>query len=96
MQKFIYRGDTMTKNRKIEILVEEINGLNEENKRLRKLSNEELSKEMLKEIKRYGQIMDKLCESNKKLNELRFLSLMNTWKYRWMIWCVKMKKLLKI
>lgn len=86
----------MTKNRKIAILVKEINELNKENKRLHDISSEKLSNDMLKEIKRYSRITDRLCDLHKKLNELRFMGLKNRLKYRRMMCGVKIRRMLGI
>ena len=48
----------MTKNRKIELLVNDNKRLIDENRKLHKLNNEEISRNMLSEMERYSDVID--------------------------------------
>ena len=83
----------MTKNRKIELLVNDNKRLIDENKKLHKLNNEEISKNMLSEMERYSDVIDKLYE---KYIELRLIGIKNRWRYRVMLFGLKVRKVLGI
>ena len=52
----------MTKNRKIQLLVNDNKRLMDENKRLHELGNEELGNKMISEMERYSDLIEKLNE----------------------------------
>lgn len=75
----------MTKSRKIELLINDNKRLKEENKRLHELNNEEISKNMLSEMERYSDVIDKLYEKYKELDRLRVSGIRNRRKYKAML-----------
>ena len=86
----------ITKNDKIRILINDNQRLEEENKKLHELSNEQLSKDMVEQMNQYAEIMEKLHDKYIELDKLRFVGLMNRWKYQWMIMWFKVKKILAL
>lgn len=82
----------MTRNRKIKLLINDNKRLIQENKRLHELNNESLSKKILSEMERYTYIIGKLYDKYKELDKLRLLGLMNRWKYRWMMYSIKIRR----
>ena len=86
----------MTKNRKIELLVNDNKRLIDENKKLHKLNNEEISRNMLSEMERYSDVIDKLYEKYRELDKLRMIGIKNRWKYRVMLMGLKVRKVLGI
>ena len=85
----------MTKNRKIELLINDNNRLIDENKKLHKLNNEEISKNMLSEMERYSDVIDKLYEKYKELDKLKLIGIKNRWKYRVMLMGLKVRKVIR-
>ena len=86
----------MTKNRKIELLIKDNKRLIDENKKLHKLNSEEISRNMLSEIERYSDIIDKLYEKYKELDKLRLIGIRNKWRYKMMLWGLKVRKMFGI
>lgn len=86
----------MTKNRKIELLVNDNKRLIDENKRLHKLNNEEISRNMLSEMERYSDVIDKLYEKYRELDKLKLIGIKNRWGYRVMLFGLKVRKSLGI
>lgn len=82
----------MTKNKKIKLLINDNKRLLEENRKLHKLNNEEISINMLSEMERYSDVIDKLYEKYKELDKLRLIGIKNRWRYRVMIMKLKMRK----
>lgn len=82
----------MTKNRKIELLINDNIKLMEENKRLRELSNEELGSKMVSGMERYTDIIEKLSKKYIELERLRATGIKNRWKYRMMLLGLKVRK----
>ena len=86
----------MTKNRKIELLINDNIRLTKENKKLHELNNEEIGKKMIAEMERYSDVIDKLYEKYKELDKLRMIGIKNRWKYRVMLMGLKVRKSLGI
>ncbi len=82
----------MTKNRKIELLINDNIKLMEENKRLRELSNEELGSKMVSGMVKYTDVIEKLNEQYIGLERLRVMGIKNRWKYRMMLLGLKVRK----
>lgn len=83
----------MTKNKKIKLLIDDNKRLIEENKKLHQQNNEEISKKMIAEMERYSDVVDKLYQKYKELNQLKLAVIKNHWKYQWMLAKVKIRKL---
>lgn len=81
----------ITKNDKIRILKNDNQRLSEENKKLHELSNEQLSNNMIEQISQYVEIMEKLHNKYIELDRLKFIGLMNKYKYQWMIMIWKIR-----
>lgn len=84
----------MTKNRKIELLINDNKKIIEENRRLHELSNEQLSKNMISEIDRYSKVINLLYGKYDELNSLKLLGIRNHWKYRIMFLWLGVRKML--
>ena len=82
----------MTKNRKIELLINDNIKLMEENKRLHELSNEELGSKMVSGMERYTDIIEKLSKKYIGLERLRVTGIKNRWKYKMMLLGLKVRK----
>lgn len=82
----------MTKNRKIELLINDNIKLMEENKRLRELSNEELGSKMVSGMERYTDIIEKLSKKYIDMDRLRVTGIKNRWKYKMMLLGLKVRK----
>ncbi len=82
----------MTKNRKIQLLVNDNKKLIDENKRLHELNNEEIGKKMLSEMERYSDVIDKLYGKYIELDRLRVTAIKNRWRYRLMVWGLRVRK----
>lgn len=82
----------MTKNRKIELLINDNIKLMEENKRLRELSNEELGSKMVSGMVKYTDVIEKLNEQYIELDRLRVTGIKNRWKYKMMRLGLKVRK----
>ena len=83
----------MTKNKKIKLLINDNKRLLEENKKLHKLNNEEISINMLSEMERYSDVIDKLYEKYKELDRLRITRIRNRLKYKRMLLGLKIRKM---
>lgn len=86
----------MTKNRKIKLLVNDNKRLMEENKRLHELSSEELGSKMISEMEQYSDVIEKLNAKYMELDRLRITGIRNRYKYRMMLFGLKMRKLFGI
>lgn len=62
----------MTKNKKIEILLEDNQRLSNENNRYSENTNEELSKKMRSEIREYINVNDKIVKEYEQINRLKW------------------------
>lgn len=82
----------MTKNRKIELLINDNIKLMEENKRLHELSNEELGSKMVSGMERYTDIIEKLSKKYIDMDRLRATGIKNKWKYKMMLLGLKVRK----
>ena len=82
----------MTKNRKIELLINDNIKLMEENKRLHELSNEELGSKMVSGMERYTDIIEKLSKKYIDMDRLRVTGIKNRWKYKMMLLGLKVRK----
>lgn len=82
----------MTKNRKIELLINDNIKLMEENKRLHELSNEELGSKMVSGMVKYTDVIEKLNEQYIELERLRATGIKNRWKYKMMLLGLKVRK----
>ena len=82
----------MTKNRKIKLLINDNKRLMEENKRLHELSNEELGSKMVSEMERYTDVIDKLYKKYGELDRLRITGIRNRYKYKMMLFGLKVRK----
>lgn len=83
----------MTKNKKIKLLINDNKRLLEENRKLHKLNNEEISINMLSEMERYSDVIDKLYEKYKELDRLRITRIRNRLKYKRMLLGLKIRKM---
>ena len=86
----------MTKNRKIQLLVNDNKRLMDENKRLHELNNEELGNKMVSEMERYADVIDKLYDKYIELDRLRVEGIRNKWKYLIMLMGLKVRKVLGV
>ena len=86
----------MTKNRKIKLLINDNIRLTKENKKLHELNNEEIGKEMIAEMERYSDVIDKLYEKYRELDKLKLIGIKNRWKYRVMLLGLKVRNALGI
>ena len=82
----------MTKNRKIELLINDNIKLMEENKRLHELNNEELGSKMVSGMERYTDIIEKLSKKYIDMDRLRVTGIKNRWKYKMMLLGLKVRK----
>ena len=82
----------MTKNRKIKLLINDNKRLMEENKRLHELSSEELGSKMISEMERYTDVIDKLYKKYGELDRLRITGIRNRYKYKMMLFGLKVRK----
>lgn len=82
----------MTKNRKIELLINDNIKLMEENKRLHELNNEELGSKMVSGMVKYTDVIEKLNEQYIELDRLRVTGIKNRWKYKMMRLGLKVRK----
>ena len=96
MQKITIQGGTMTKNKKIKLLINDNKRLLEENKKLNELSNEEISRKMVSEMERYSDVIDKLYGKYKELDRLRIIGVRNRCKYQTMLLGLKARKMFGI
>jgi len=88
----ISEGDTMTKNKKIELLINDNKKLIEENKKLHELNSEELSSKISSGIDRYTDVIEKLNKKYIELDRLRIAGIKNRWKYHRMLLDLKVRK----
>ena len=86
----------MTKNRKIELLANDNKRLMQENKRLHELNNEELGNKMISEMEKYFDVIGKLNEQYIELDRLRITGIKNKWKYKMILWGLKVRKVFGI
>ena len=86
----------MTKNRKIQLLVNDNKRLMDENKRLHELGSEELGKKMISEMEKYSDVIDKLYDKYMELDRLRITGIKNRWRYRIMLMGLKVRKVLGV
>ena len=86
----------MTKNRKIQLLVNDNKKLIGENKRLRELNSEELGNKMVSEMEKYSDVIEKLNEQYIELDRLRITGIRNKWRYRMMLFGLKVRKVFGI
>jgi len=82
----------MTKNRKIELLVNDNKRLMDENRRLHEISSEEISKKMISEMERYTDVIDKLYVKYGGLDRLRLIGIKNKLKYQRMLLGLRLRK----
>lgn len=82
----------MTKNRKIELLINDNIKLMEENKRLHEVSNEELGSKMVSWMGEYTDVIEKLNGQYIELDRLRVTGIKNRWKYKMMLLGLKVRK----
>ena len=82
----------MTKNRKIELLINDNIKLMEENKRLHELNNEELGNKMVSWMGEYTDAIEKLNRQYIELDRLRATGIKNRWKYKMMLLGLKVRK----
>lgn len=86
----------ITKKDKIRILINENAKLEEENKKYRMVSDKSLTDHMVMQMNSYMQINKQLHKKYIELDKLRFVGLMNRWKYQWMFMWFKVKKILAL
>lgn len=82
----------MTKNKKIKLLINDNKRLMDENKRLHKLSSVELRNQMISEMEKYSDVIEKLDEQYIELDRLRATGIRNKWRYRMMVFGLKVRK----
>jgi len=82
----------MTKNRKIELLINDNIKLMEENKRLHELNNEELGNKMVSWMGEYTDAIEKLNGQYIELDRLRATGIKNRWKYKMMLLGLRVRK----
>lgn len=86
----------MTKNKKIDILIEDNKRLSSENERYKKTDNQELAKEMQKQINEYLDINKKIIKLYRQINYKKWYGSILPIKYYLLRTKVKIKKLLKM
>ena len=81
----------MTKRKKIEILIEDNKRLSFENKRYKETDNQELAKEMQKQIEEYLDINKKIIKLYKQINYKKWYGSFLPIKYYFLMLKIKVK-----
>lgn len=82
----------MTKNKKIKLLINDNKRLMDENKRLHKLGSEELGNQIISEMEKYSDVIEKLNEQYIELDRLRATGIRNKWRYKLMFMGLRARK----
>ena len=86
----------MTKNKKIDILIEDNKRLSSENQHYKKTDNQELAQEMQTQIEDYLEINKKIMKLYKQINYKKWYGSFLSVKYHYLRLKIKLKRMFKL